>query len=355
MRGLLVAYSFHPQNSVGALRPTYWAEECAGKPDFTLDVVTATEGKSSSFQRFHVPLKGKSIWSSLIRDEGLRWSKDLMQWFRSKDISQYDFVLFTGGPFFHFHTAKYLKKQGLKVYFDFRDPFSYNPRFNEKGIKKIVKQGYERHFLKQADAIISVNDACHDYIGPGMKLPRWVIPNGFDERNLPAERGPGSSSKLFYGGKFYWIPEPFFEAVKETETALYHAGNPPFFDHTFLHGDRYNALGLLDQKKLYQQLQTCEIGVVFTIDIPFESTTKIYDYMALGKKILVVTKGEPNVGVLKRELDNYPSYRWVKNDVVEITEAIQELKAMPENTFDADHFSRKHALDLLIQKIKANA
>lgn len=355
MKGLLIAYSFAPQMSVGALRPSYWAEESAGSTTLSFDVVTATPGSSEGFKRFHVPLQGKSIWSFLIRDEGLRWSKDLAAFFKTLDVSAYDFVLYSGGPFWHFHTAKYFKKKGLKVYFDFRDPFSYNPRFNERGIKKRIKQRYERNCLRYADAIISVNEQCHDFIGPGNPTQRWIIPNGYDERKIPNKSTAVDPGTVFYGGKFYWEPTQFFEALQAVNGMLVHAGAAPFFDHPFLTGEDYRPLGMLTQKELYLALRSCEIGLVFTIDVPFESTTKIYDYMALGKKILVVTLGEPNVGVLKRELDEYPCFRWVRHEKDEIIQALRELSEMPMPEFDAHGFSRKAGLEVLTQKITQDA
>jgi len=355
MKGLLIAYNFHPVNSVGALRPSYWAQESVHYSDFSLDVITATEGKSEGYRRFYVPLKSSSIWSFAIRDEGLRWSKDLREWLRTFDTSEYNFVIFSGGPFFHFHTAKYFKKLGLSVYFDFRDPFSYNPRFKDGFVKKTIKRTYERRCLRHSDAVITVNDACHKYIGSGMKLKRWIIPNGYDERALPDAKQETVKGTLFYGGKFYWSPTFFFQALEKTKTTLFHAGPAPTFAKKVLPENGYIALGMLTQKELFEKLQTCEIGLVFTMDVPFESTTKIYDYMALGKKILVVTQGEPNVGVLNRELKNYPNYRWVRNDAEEIEDAINSLLAERSKPFDATSFSRKQGLSMLIQNITDDA
>ena len=132
---------------------------------------------------------------------------------------------------------------------------------------------------------------------------------------------------------------------------LYHAGQASQFTHPFFETEQYHYLGLISQKELYEQLKNFEIGVVFTMNIPFESTTKIYDYIGLSKKILVVTQGKPEEGALKRELSAYPNYRWVENDKQAIEKAILELMEQPIQAFDATIYSRKNSLELLKNEI----
>lgn len=351
MKGLLVAYSFYPEKTVGALRPTYWAEEIFKHSEIELDVLTATPCERSNV--FVVPLNSSSIFSSLIKDEGLRWKKDVLNFLNAFDLSQYSFAILTGGPFFHFWAiAKFFKKKGMKVILDFRDPFSYNPRFNEKGLKKWIKQTYEKQAVKCADLIVTVNKECHQYIAPSLNVKRAIIPNGYDDRVLPAgNQTVPQPNSLFYAGRLYWNPSEFLDVLSQNKWNLYHAGQVSQFEHAFFESECYHYLGLISQKELYEQLQKFEIGVVFTMNIPFESTTKIYDYMGLNKKILVVTQGKPGEGALKRELSVYPNYRWVENDKKAIEQAILELIENPIQAFDAIVYSRKNALQLLVQEI----
>jgi hypothetical protein len=353
MKGLLIAYRFAPENTVGALRPTYWAEEMAKGSDLQLDVVTATKGEASgNYTRFYVANQSKSIWSVLIKDEGLTWRKDLLRFFKKQGLAQYDFVILTGGPFFHFSLGSWFKKQGLKVIFDYRDPFSYNPRFNERGLKKWIKKSVERRFLKSADLVLTVNDKCHEYIGDGMPLKREILPNGYDER-IEIASGEEIRNDFFYGGKFYWTPNAFLDVLEAQSLRLVHAGLPAAFAHSYLNGGAYSFLGMLSQSEMYKSLAASEIGVVFTAGVPFESTTKIYDYLRLKKKILIVTLGQPHQGVLLRELADYPMCRWVGNNADEIATAILELKAMDVQECDVSNFSRKAGLEKLIELIKA--
>lgn len=350
----MIAYAFAPLKTVGALRPTYWAEEIAQNSDISLDVVTATPDSDSGvgYNRIYVPNESKSIMSFLIKDEGLTWRKSLKTAFDKMDLSQYSFVIITGGPFFHFSIGTYLKKKGLSVIYDYRDPFSYNPRFDEKGLKRLIKKSYERKYLKSADAVIAVNDACHEFIGDNLILNRAIIPNGFDER-IHVEKSNELKYDLFYAGKFYWEPIAFLDVIKDMSLSLGHAGMQTPFNHSYTSTEYYKYLGLMDQQTMYEQLAKSGIGVVFTSEIPFESTTKIYDYLYLNKKMLIVTLGEPGTGVLNRELEGYPYYRWVKNDKDEIRSALVELINMEVKPINVDRFSRKKGLESLISVIRA--
>lgn len=355
MKGLLIAYSFAPDKNVGALRPTYWAEEITQLTGIKLDVITATKSDSDDdrFNRTVIPNTSKSIWSFLIKDEGLTWRKDVLNYCNSIDVQEYDFVLFTGGPFFHFSLGKYFRKKGLKVIFDYRDPYSYNPRHNDRGLKRAIKSWFENINLKYADLVVTVNDACHDYIGTKLNLNRGVVANGFDERIIPSVKKELPTYDLFYAGRFYWEPVDFFNGVLDANLSLAHAGVPQEYDHQFVKTKKFTQLGLLSQKEMYLELQKAEIGIVFTIDVPFESTTKLYDYLALNKKILIITQGKPNVGVLKRELEKYPNYKWVTNNQKDIEDAIVELKNMELVEVDPNQFSRRETLRNLTDQIKA--
>jgi hypothetical protein len=352
MKGLIIAYKFSPEGTVGALRPSYWAEEMERQHGIKIDVITATDGPScEEYVRFVVPDSAKSFLSLLIKDEGLTWKKNLTKFLRNKDLSDYDFAIITGGPFFHFSIAKQLRSYGLKVILDFRDPFSYNPRFGEKGLKKFIKQRFERSCINNADLVLTVNKECHEYIGGDLKVKRGVLPNGYDDRIEISKKG-SIETDVFYAGKFYWEPSEFFDVLESERLSLTHAGNEHVSEHSFVKSSLFRELGFLDQKTLYGELSKAEIGVVFTMDVPFESTTKIYDYIALNKKILVVTQGTPNVGALKRELDKYPLHKWVNNNQQDILQALIELKQQDAVPCDVESFSRRSGLKKLVEYIK---
>jgi len=353
VKGLIIAYSYSPNRNVGALRPSYWAEEACKIENLEFDVVTATkhEGDSSNYKRFYVPNNSSSFWSFLIKDEGLTWSKDLLSFLKKNGVEDYDFVLFTGGPFFQFSLGKYFKRKGLKVIYDYRDPYSINPRFNDNWIKKSIKSFIEKRFLKHADLVITVNEACHRLIAPKKVLRRAIIANGYDDRIVVSKEPAEFKYDIFYAGRFYWEPSTFFNVLATSEFKLGHAGNLQDFNADYLKSNLFYQLGMLSQTEMYQELNKAEIGVIFTMEVAFESTTKLYDYLALNKKILVITQGEPDTGVLKREFQDYPNYRWVKNNFEDIQNAIIELRAMKSVDIDTSQFSRKQGLYKLAELI----
>jgi hypothetical protein len=353
MKGVLIAYYFSPDKRVGALRPTYWAEEISKHSDIDLDVLTAT--KTDHPKAIYIPNKAHSKWSFLIKDEGLTWKKDLHTYFESIDLSVYKFAIITGGPFMHFTLSRYLKKCGLKIILDYRDPF-FNPIFKDKGLKKRIKQAVERIAIKHTDLIISVNQECHAFIGENNNstIQRAVIPNGYDERKIPNFSIENFTKNTFFcAGKFYLNPHLFFEVLKETNNKIVQAGIQSEENHPFYSSNLYEYIGTLNQEELYDNISETEIGLVFTTSHPHLSTTKIYDYIGLNKKILVITEGEPHVGALNRELTSYPFYRWVKNNREDIKKAINELQEMEVYVVPTQKFSRLHGLKLLINEIRS--
>lgn len=355
MKGLVIAYSFLPNQSVGSLRPSYWVEEGNQQDDVKIDVITATnsDSKTEAFKRIYIENKSTSFWSFLIKDEGLTWRKDLLIYLKTIRVEEYDFVLFTGGPFIQFSLGKFFKKKGVKVIFDYRDPYSNNPRFNDNFLRKGIKQWIENRFIKSADLVVTVNEACHKLIARWSGVKREIIPNGYDERVISNKPETEQSYDLFYAGRFYWEPKAFFGVVRSMNLSMGHAGNPQEFNSNNIEREKFTQLGLMKQSEMYRELNKAEIGVLFTMNVPFESTTKLYDYLAFNKKILVITQGDPHTGVLKRELEDYPNYRWVRNNVEDIQRGIEELKASRVKPFDSSKFSRKKGLEILTQNIRS--
>lgn len=351
MKGLILAYSFPPNPGVGALRPAYWARHFKDQHNVDIEVISAYRNEEKQEYTFHhVPLKSKSSFSAIIKDEGLRWRHDVIRYLNRNPITDLNFVIITGGPFFHFSLSKYFKNQGVKVYLDFRDPFSYNPRLKEKRLKKWIKQRFEYSATKHANALIAVNAECHNYIAPkNQSIKRWIIPNGFNDE-IDSNKKEVSQG-LFYAGKFYWEPISFFDVLQNLGLTFKHAGEKIDSNHEYIRQNKYEYFGYLNQADLYDKIAESDIGVVFTMDIPFESTTKIYDYIALNKKILIITKGKPGEGALKRELDKYPYHKWVSNNKADITNAIIELQKLKVEEFNPYPYSRKHALHLLNELI----
>ena len=353
MKGLLIAFSFFPSKTVGAIRSTYWYNAFLEEGVDQLDVLTSQENVNLKGV-ISIPLRSKSIFSFFIKDEGLGWIKDLKKYVNSDQITKYDFVIITGGPFFHFGIGNYLKKKGVakKIILDYRDPFSVNPRFNDGKLKIFIKKYFEKQFLKGVDKILTVNDQCHDLIAPKSKIKRGIVPNGYNEKFLDKSKCELLQKDSFvYPGKFYWQPKAFFEVLTKMDIPIFHAGEKPAFEDTFFNSKNYKFQGYFAQDTLQQFLNLGNIGLVFLNENPFESTTKIYDYIALNLKVLVVTKGQKRVGAMHDILKNYPNVVWANNEREEIEIAINELLTMQVTQFECEPFSRYSGYKLLKREI----
>lgn len=353
MKGLLIAYSFYPSKTVGAIRSTYWYNAFLQEKDIELEVITAQTKCDLPHVTTVSPIS-KSVLSILIKDEGLAWMKDLKHYFKENSSLQYDFVIITGGPFFHFGIGNYLKKKGIvkKVLLDYRDPFSVNPRFEDSKLKIAIKKFVERKFLKGVDKILTVNKECHSLIAPKSKIQRAIIPNGYNEKYLSSEDYITPKQEgLVYPGKFYWQPTAFFELLEEKNLPLFHADASLAFEDDTLKLNNYRYSGYFKQEELQDFLNLGTIGLIFLNENPFESTTKIFDYIALNLKVLIITKGKKKVGAMQDILQDYPNVVWANNQKHEIAQAIDRLLIMKPKKYTPELFSRRKSYDLLIKEI----
>ena len=69
-----------------------------------------------------------------------------------------------------------------------------------------------------------------------------------------------------------------------------------------------------------------EIAIIFTSGYTFESTTKIFDYIALDRIILIVTDGEIKTGAIHDISKKYPQIYWTKNNTIDIEITLQNIK-----------------------------
>lgn len=358
MRVLILAYSFYPSKSVAAIRTTYWAAQMVEHYGYAVDVITAEKSdqmEHKGYNHIYIPHVSTSSKWALIKDEGLSWKKDVLKYFeKEKGTELYDFVIISGGPFLHFDLGRKLKKRGIakKAVLDYRDPFSYNPRFNDPLPKRWIKQGVELYLNFGADLILSVNDLCLTYIKNISGAKKRVIPNGYDERNFSINSSEiaGKEKTLVYPGKFYWHPKALFNVLKKQGYQLLHAGAQKTLDLNELSAQSfYQYKGVIGQQEIPAFITQGHIGVVFLSEIPFESTTKIFDYLGLNKKVLVITRGKKNDGVMGELLKAYPNVVWAYENEVDIQKALEELEELTIKPVNVSNYSRKHALFTLVE------
>lgn len=358
MKVLLISYYFDPFPGVGAKRTSYWAEHLK-EFDVEVEVITATEQVVEKSGVVFLPKTNRfNLLGKLIKDPGLSWKDDLLDYFESKVDLNCDWVIFSGGPFMHFGLVNYLqKKYGCKVLLDYRDPFGNNPRHKDSFVKKAIKTFYEKRYNQMADAITTVNDICKQDMSHSNKVT--IISNGFDDQKLMSGRVeratiPVCKGMILNGGKLYsdFRLDPLIEVLKEDESLVFRqiGATCPAID--VLKNDRIRSHGFVAYNELLNAIEEAEICTVLTGGKAFETPTKTYDYIGLNKKILVITEGEINTGGLQSILESYPNVQWSINEREAISQAIKKLQNQELIKINPHHFSRKASLEKLVALLK---
>ena len=370
MKVLLVAYYFKPYKGVGGLRSTYWAENINELDSgIVMDVVTAQEQLTDESlpgngKIFTVRDNKKSKLSKFIRfDPGINWRIPLSE-FIEKLETKYDTVIFSGSPFLHFLLAKKMKKKmNCQIIFDFRDPFANNPYYKSSFLKMVVRKFLERIMINLANKCITVNEFCRGLIENNNSIEIEIIENGFNEKIIDSVLSGISQNEvakysLVYAGKLYGAsPEPFLETISTPEYV--NKINFCYIGPDFERVDRYNkgnfnVLKMLPYDKAINQVAMSNTGIIFTGGQPFQSTTKVFDYMGLNKNILIITEGKIRSGNIYEITKDYPYVFWAQNNSKSISEAIDKTLAVKyRNTFEMrEKYSRKEGLKKLIKIIK---
>lgn len=369
-RLLIIAYFFEPFPGVGTKRVTYWAENIKeiSKEQVYCDVMTSINPENINFagveNLYYIPnTNSKNILGHLIKDEGLSWKKDVKNFINSNDIPKYDYVLISGGPFMHFSLGQYFKdKFRAKIIFDFRDPFSNNPRFAKSFIKNNIKGYYENKFIKYADAYLTVNQYCKNLVGRE-KQKGYVIENGYDEKvlneviNQPKDKKEELS--LIYTGTIYsdFNIQPFATALNEDKFE-----GKIIFNYAGKNGDIIPKMkciknnGQLSYKDSLSLMNNNDIGLIFTGGKPFESTTKIFEYIGCDKKILIITNGEPYTGNIHEITKDIEGIYWASNTVQDIREKLTFLLGSKDEMIirnDKEQFSRAKGTEKLVKLISS--
>jgi len=351
-RVLFISYFYPPYNSVGVKRISYWVDNIKDK-GYLPTVFTATEQTEINDNVHYIPANDQSnILNYFIKDEGLSWLKNLKIELGKYDSQSFDYILITGGPFMQMLITKYLKFHfTAKVILDFRDPFYANPRFASSKIKDAIKLYYQNRFLKYTDIVITVNEECKKLIDhPNIEL----IDNGFDEKVLEKVNHKilnSADKSIFTISATGRVDHDFdmkstFDALKSSSNVEFnYIGNQRFDKYD----KQYNHCGFLPYDEALEFISKSDLCIMFTGGLPFESSTKIFDYLALNKNILIITNGQVETGSLHNITHDYPNVFWANNSTNDIKEAIEKIRNHKRVLQDTSRFSRADGLKKLIQ------
>jgi len=372
MKILFIAYYFEPYSGVGAKRISYWAKHLRRiEGNVTkCDVITAVP-QNQKFDNidnvFYLANTNQGLLRKFIKfDKGASWIFDLKKYVkRNIQKNGYDFVVLTGDPFLHFFIVDDFKKLGIKTIIDFRDPFANNPRGIAKNtlIKKakhFVLRKIENYFLSKANYIISVNQYCVELFENYTKYLHKIkiIDNGYNEqifKNINVQSHCKSEKniiKLSYAGKLYKDrnPQVFLKCLRSfSDINFYHIGE----QSEYIESDtkQIKSLGFMSYENTLQLLTTFDVCMIFTSGYSFESTTKIFDYIALNKIIFIVTDGEVKTGQIYQITKGYPAVYWANNNSNDIERVLKNIEKdiNKDIFFNSYKYSREYGLKQLVE------
>lgn len=367
MEVLFISYFFKPYKGVGAKRISYWLDEInnVSQGKISPTIITAFKKEEDhlssnyDYKNIYVRNEKSSYLADLFKyDPSFSWYFCLKKYFRNRTIFPYQCVVLTGNPFFFFFIGKYLKrKYGTKIILDFRDPYASNPLHNESNlIKKLLKKLFEKSFIKHADSIVTINKYCLDLLQVNKKTRTCIIENGFDERilkdlKITSFKGKDNQVNFVYAGKLSTGRDTnWLNLIAESDNDF----NVNYFgkDGSQL-GLRPNIRdhGYKDYNYVMSFIKGCDICVVLSTGKSFESTTKIFDYIALNKPVIVFSEKILTEGSIVDLSKDYPNIHFLNKLDVGFSNIVSNLlnSYSKVNIFQ---FSRKEGLKQLIKEIE---
>lgn len=379
LKALILAYDFPPFISVGGLRPYSWYKYFS---DFDVFPVVITrqfkneynnaldyvnEGSSNEVEIeesdkgiiIRTPYKpnrsnrlllkyGPSRFV-LIRKLITAWF-EFFQWFflvgpkkelyKAADVylaeNKVDVIIATGDPFVLFRYAKILgKKYDIPWIADYRDPWSQDFSKKSKFISFLYR-GLEKKIVNSASCITSVSP----YFVFLLKtlLPNkefYTVLNGYDPDSLMQLNDclPSKDKlRIGYAGTIYdWHPyDSFFNVFN-----LFISKNPDSFIEVNFYGTNKNEdikslienkyPALLGHVNIYDRLPNNELlkqlsknHVLLLFNYYSIIGTKIYDYLALKRKIILCYNNDADAATLKEKYFDAKEIQGLSNNAQEI-------------------------------------
>jgi glycosyltransferase involved in cell wall biosynthesis len=230
----------------------------------------------------------------------------------------YDNVIVTAGPFHTtYHVAEFIRKHHpqVKVILDFRDPWTTNKTsfgihmLSEKRIEQ--EKDFERRALQNADLVVAVSEHMLPDLAAAEKAKAdngkyLSIANGFDFDDLKAFMAAEQklNHRLIFAGSLYdqsdhgfslfkkfveeWLPkEPSLSGFK----ADFFGGIPDKFKQS-LQNQHISYNKAIPLEAIYAEIAASQACLLFlTEDINYSISTKLCEYLALGKPVIVFSIG----------------------------------------------------------------
>lgn len=222
-----------------------------------------------------------------------------------------DAILATGEPFILFKYASALsKKYNTPWIADYRDPWVQNA--NRSQFMGRWNAFFERRFMANAAAMTTVSDFFKKKIGENITLPTtYIIPNGYNPDTVSAVSHVAQKTdkmRIAFAGTIYnWHPyksvlKVFADFAKEKNIELNFFGINRHEEISHLIAENHwenciNVYPRMKNNELLQQL--CQHNVMLLFNDYSFIGTKIYDYLAIKRKIVLCYQNDSESNALK--------------------------------------------------------
>ena len=380
IRALLVSYFSGDCRSVAVQRINYWMEQIGGLSNGQVEVHLATAlGGRAHQENVHVvpdrhaaglldssnqlpPWALKFIESEERNAKAFStlshyWRYSLEQYFDGID-EQFDVVIISGNPFSCFDFAAYAKRRWhARVILDYRDPFANNPRFQYTPEAREWARYIERGYNHQSDAVAVVSDHVAGYLEASADLEVLVVPNGYDERisgHIERAELPTNVVNFVHAGSFYFdrSPRTLLGEMDPSNHLFHHVGPDSGLESDLREHAAMVMYGFKDYETTLSIVGGADCGVVFLSESSFETTTKVFDYLAMGIDIMLCTPGDVGRGSLADILSGQEGVYWCRNTPEDVARFLGSYTpSRSREGRDTARFARRHSTRILVDKI----
>lgn len=359
---LILAYDFPPYVSVGGLRPYAWykylkefgvypivvTRQWENKYGNELDYIAPSESNETIVEEtecgtiIRTPYKPNLANRLMLKYGNHKFSfmrklisawYEIMQFFffvgpksglyrgakRYLKNNSIDAIIATGEPFVLFKYASTLsKKFNIPWIADYRDPWTGNKNRVEMPFVRF----WERKFLANATAMTTVSDFFKKKIGENVSLPTtYIIPNGYNPNSIKKVKHIQQETDVLRialtGSIYKW--HPYNSVLSEFKDFIHVSKVTPNIELNFWGINRHEEIKHFVQENNLEQYihvyprmdnatlleNLCKHNVMLLFNDYSYMGTKIYDYLAIKRKIILCYGNDKESLLLK---DNYYPY-----------------------------------------------
>lgn len=281
-----------------------------------------------------------------------------------------DLIIYSVGPFYTLLTLYTIKKKYMnKAIIDFRDLWSYEKRGSRgivKDIKfslvKLIYRIIERPAVERSDGLVVVTPGDFDIMSRKYKNKKQnikVISNGYEDNNFnevesvkkEASFNSNTIQIVSLGKLGYYAPHLVRELcsalneikIANKEIELLHVGQKEAIVETIMSqykNFKYKCTGYVDNRNALRIASESDIALI-VYNHPTGYGTKVFDYIACNKPIILVTE---EANDLRKFISGFKNSFVCKNKE-QIIDSIRFLYNNEIKTLDDEFIRSKYSRD----------